>query len=588
MTIDPADTAPRTDARPLWGLWPAGPGRWSYRVWAPRAARAELEVGGSRHPMQRDDDGLWEVSFAAEEGTVYRLVLDGTATPDPAARRQAGDVHAASVILDPRGAHAWQADWHGRPWEEAVIYEMHLGTFTEGGTFAAAMDELDRLAGLGITAIEIMPVAQFPGDRGWGYDGVNPYALHPAYGTRDEMRAFVDAAQARGMMVLLDVVYNHFGPDGAYIHGVAPEFFDAGRDTPWGRAIAFAKPAVRRYFIDNAIEWIREFRLDGLRLDAVHQIADDSDPHFLVELGQAVRKLDLGRPIHLVNEDERNLRRYRDGPDPDFAAEWNDDYHHAVHCLLTGESESYYENFAQDPMADLVTAMADGYVEHGQPRHSGEVRGEPAGDLPTTAFVNANQTHDQVGNRAQGDRLITLADPEAVKVAHGLLLLSPFIPMLFMGEEIGATAPFQFFADFHGKLAEATRKGRADEFARFSSFEGDVPDPMAWDTFARSRPFADPPAHAADWAALTERLLDLRAQHVVPLLKSGRDGRAQVDRTGAKSLVAAWPFAAGTLRLAVSLGAAPDRVPEIPDPFFTMGDPARDALSLTATVEHSE
>ncbi len=579
------DTPPAAGAaasRNRWGARPDGKGQWQFGLWAPAAEKVELWLDGSETPMTKDDDGFWSLAAKAEPGLEYAFVIDGERRPDPAARQQAGDVHGPSLLVD-TASRKWRSEWSGRAWDEAVIYEMHVGTFTEEGTFAAAAKRMQELADLGITAIELMPVGQWQGARGWGYDGVLPYAPHPAYGTPEDMQEFVEAAQAAGMMVILDVVYNHFGPDGAYLHAYAPEFFEEERHTPWGAAIDFTEPAVREYFIENALYWLRDYRLDGLRLDAVHQIIDPSPHHFLVELGERVQALDLGRPLHLITEDERNEPELRDTGC--YVASWNDDYHHSVHTALTGESEGYCAPFAHDPIGDLVLALSRGHVEEGQPRHGKETRrGRPASHLPWTGFVNSNQTHDQVGNRALGDRLISLADPRGVEVAHAMLLTSPFIPMLFMGEEVGETAPFLFFCDHEGELARLTREGRQREFKDFLSFGEEVPDPNAPETFERSRPFQGDPAHMEHWRDLTRRLLSLRAERIVPLMKSGRAGPARVTRTGPRAISACWPFAEGLVVARINLGSPPDTLPTAEPEDFTIGDPAADPFAFSLIV----
>ncbi len=537
----------------LWGVVPVGEDRWRFRLWAPNAATMSLHLDDRRLPMDKRAGGWFEATAAAPAGESYGFERDGDGKvhPDPAARAQAGGVFARSLLVEtPR--HGDEAGWVGRPFEEAVIVEIHVGTFTAEGTLAAAARELPRLAALGVTSVELMPVNQFPGARGWGYDGVLIHAVHPAYGSPQDLADFVDAAHRLGVMVLLDVVYNHFGPEGNALSSLCPAFFDASRHTPWGAAIAFERPQVRAFFLQNAAMWVAEYGVDGLRLDAVHQIGPPGSTDFIEELADRVAALDLGRPVHLVAEDERNLARYT-GPGGKLAAQWNDDWHHAVHCLLTGEAQSYYRPFSADPLADLVTALAEGQVDQGQPRPFGHPpRGEPSGHLPPTAFVNSCQTHDQVGNRALGERLITLADPEAVRVFHAVLLLSPFVPMLFMGEEEGARAPFLFFTDFHGELAEAVRRGRRSEFPEFADHPGDIPDPNDPATFAASRPYAAPAEDAESWRLLTRALIEKRMRHVVPLLKSGWL-RSTAERTGPASLAASWEFEAGTLDLRLTL-----------------------------------
>jgi malto-oligosyltrehalose trehalohydrolase len=382
-------------------------------------------------------------------------------------------------------------------------------------------------------------------------------------------------------MTVLDVVYNHFGPDGAHLHSVAPPFFDEGRETPWGPGIDYAQPAVRAFFAENALMWLRDYRFDGLRLDAVHQIIDPSDPDLIEEIAAAVAAADLGRPTHLIAEDERNVTRHRDRGA--VRAVWNDDWHHSVHCALTGEREGYFASFAVDPIADLVVACRDGHVEQGHPRDGRDApRGEPSGRLPTTAFVNASQTHDQVGNRAHGERLIALADPRGVEVAHALLLCAPFIPMLFMGEEAGEDAPFLFFTDHEGDLADAVREGRRAEFAQFESFAGTPPDPNAYATFDRSRPFRGGGARARNWRLQTRALLAFRHEKIVPLLKSGRAAPTQARREGSRSLSALWRFNAGSLGVRANLGAPPDAPPDQADCDIGVGDIARDAYAFAA------
>ncbi|SFH32782.1 maltooligosyltrehalose trehalohydrolase [Palleronia marisminoris] len=532
-----------------WGATRNGD-RWRVATWAPKQDDLLLRVGTDELAMSKEADGWHVADVSADDGTEYAFIAQGETYPDPASRWQAGDVHAASRLCDP--ASLPRADWHGRPWEEAVVLEIHVGTFTADGTLRAAAERMEEVAALGITAIELMPLAQFAGDRGWGYDGVLPNALHPAYGTPADLVAFVDAAHAAGIMVLVDAVYNHFGPDGAYIHALCPSFFDDGRQTPWGAAIDFTRPEVRAFFLQNAEMWIAEYGVDGLRLDAVHQIGQPDETDFLRELADHVAGLDLGRPVHLVAEDERNLASYVGHGA--LRAQWNDDYHHAVHVLMTGEDQSYYAPFSDDPFGDMLIALRDGQVDQGQPRpRTDETRGEPSDHLPPQRFVNSNQTHDQIGNRAVGERLIALTSPEDMRVMHAMLCLSPFIPMLFQGEEIGSRAPFQFFTDFHGDLAGAVRKGRRDEFPEFADARDEIPDPNAPETFERSKPYASPPPDADEWRDLTRRCLKLRVDRVVPLLKSGWQ-RTEATREGDRSLRAAWTFAAGRLEITFADG----------------------------------
>ncbi|WP_159982282.1 MULTISPECIES: malto-oligosyltrehalose trehalohydrolase [unclassified Novosphingobium] len=556
-----------------WGAAPIDGDRWRFGLWAPDARRVAIELGASVLAARPAGDGWWQLDTKAQADDAYRWVVDGGAYPDPAARAQTGDVHGPSRLVDP-SRFVWQQEWPGLPWHEAVIYELHIGTFTAEGTFAAAIDHLPRLRDLGITMIELMPVGQFDGAHGWGYDGVLPYAPHPAYGTPDDLRALVDAAHGQGMGVLLDVVYNHFGPSGNYLAAWNPAFFHEGRPSPWGQGIAFETPAVREFFIANALHWLDEYRFDGLRLDAVHAIEDHSAKHFLDELGDRIRSHVAGRPVHLITEDERNLARYFT-PEAPFDATWNDDWHHAVHCLLTGEDESYYASFAVNPIGDIAAALADGYVEQGQTSRNGKPRGEPCGHLPRTAFVNFLGNHDQVGNRARGERLHQLApDKHALRVVTALTLLSPFVPMLFMGDEFLTSAPFQFFADFSGDLAEAVRKGRAEEFAGFASFGGEVPDPIARETFLASK--IGEPDRPEQWEheQFIHGLLTLRAEHVAPLLAQNPNPVAAVYRTGPQ-IEAQWAFGPTALLVRARLGAGEgtDFKPH-PAPILQLSDPS--------------
>ncbi len=539
-----------------WGAEPLHDGRWCFSLWAPDAQGVSVALAAGLIPLENEADGWWSIEAAAAPGESYRFHVDGTAYPDPAARAQQGDVHGPSLLVDPQ-EFDWQNDWDGLPWSEAAVYELHLGTFTEEGTFAAAARALPRLRDLGVTLVELLPVAQFDGRHGWGYDGVLPYAPHNAYGSPDDFRRFVDAAHGLGMGVLLDVVYNHLGPSGNYLSAWCPSFFHAERSSPWGQGIAYETPAVRDYFLENALYWLTEYRLDGLRLDAVHAIEDHSDRHFLDELGERVRAADWGWPIHLVTEDERNLARYF-APDAPFDATWNDDWHHAVHCLLTGEDEAYYASFAVDPLADIETALRDGYVEQGQQRPAAKARrGEPSGALPRTAFVNFLGNHDQVGNRARGERLHRLvADRTALRVASALTMLAPFVPMIFMGDEFLTDAPFLFFADFTGDLAEAVRKGRAAEFAQFKAFGGEVPDPISPETFAASRIGRPRRQEQREHERFLSELLSLRRAHVMPLLAANPAPIAAVRREGA-AIEAVWNFGEARLSLRACLGDAP-------------------------------
>ena len=476
-------------------------GRVRFRLWAPPHREVQIELDGETVAMQPVGEGWHElVTDRARAGTRYRFVLpDGLRVPDPASRYQPEDVHGPSEVVDPT-AYAWRdAGWSGRPWQEAVVYELHIGAFTPEGTFRAAIGKLDHLVALGVTAIEIMPIGDFPGRRNWGYDGVLPYAPDSSYGRPEDLKALVEAAHARGLMVLLDVVYNHFGPEGAYIHPIAPQTFTDRHKTPWGAAINFDGPdsgPVREFVIHNALYWIEEFHLDGLRLDAVHAILDDSPKHLLEELAERVRAAAPDRHIHLILENEENqaerLVRDENGEPRWYTAQWNDDVHHVLHVAASGETKGYYADYKGDT-EKLGRALAEGFAFQGELMpYRGRPRGAPSADLPPTAFVAFIQNHDQVGNRAFGDRVTDFAPAEAVRAIAAVYLLLPQIPMLFMGEEWGAAQPFPFFCDFGPELADAVRKGRREEFARFPEFQDPatrerIPDPMAEETFASAK-----------------------------------------------------------------------------------------------------
>ncbi|PYX83975.1 MAG: malto-oligosyltrehalose trehalohydrolase, partial [Acidobacteria bacterium] len=395
----------------------------------------------------------------------------------------------------------WQdTKWLGRRWEEAVIYELHVGTFTPEGTFAAVEKRLPYLAELGVTAVELMPVADFPGSRNWGYDGVLPFAPDSRYGRPQDLKHLVQSAHRLGLMIFLDVVYNHFGPEGNYLHAYAPQFFTKRHHTPWGDAINFDGPdnrAVRDFFIENALYWLNEFNFDGLRLDAVHAIVDDSKPDILTELaGRARAQAGPGRHVHLVLENDDNAARYlRRGDRPNYYdAQWNDDIHHSLHMIITGETDGYYADYAEAPVRHVGRCLTQGFDYQGELSkfRGGQKRGEPSRDLPLSAFVSFLQNHDQIGNRAFGQRLGSITDPRALRAAITVLLLAPSPPLLFMGEEFHAHTPFLFFCDFGGELAQAVTDGRRNEFARFARFSdpatrAQIPDPIAQETFERSK-----------------------------------------------------------------------------------------------------
>ncbi|MDH1265211.1 malto-oligosyltrehalose trehalohydrolase [Pseudomonas sp. GD03944] len=525
-----------------------------FALWAPTCDSVAVELqDGSRHPLAAQEDGWYALDLACPAETRYRFVIDDhLRVPDPASRRQVADVHGFSQVVD-HAAYAWQhTDWNGRPWHETVVYELHVGLF---GGFQQIEAHLPHLVELGVTALQLMPLGAFPGERNWGYDGVLPFAPASAYGTPEQLKHLIDCAHGHGLMVFLDVVYNHFGPDGNYLGVYANRFFREDRMTPWGAAIDFREQAVQDFFCENALMWLLDYRIDGLRLDAVHAIGDDA---FLAQLAARVRRaVPAPRQVHLVLENEHNnatlLTR-------GFDAQWNDDGHNSLHVLLTGEHEGYYADYASEPTHKLATCLEQGFVYQGQLTRHGQPRGEPSGHLPASAFVLFLQNHDQVGNRAFGERLIAIADTDALKAATALLLLSPMVPLLFMGEEWGSTQPFLFFTDYHDDLASAVREGRRSEFAEFSRFSDPeirqrIPDPNALDTFTRSQPDLAPASRfrQQEWLALYRELLHLRHSRLGAGLDQARSLGAEVLGQGAVS--ARWRLGDGrALRIDLNLG----------------------------------
>ena len=549
-----------------------------FALWAPTTEKIVLELGAGEEPhaMQRDGDGFHRVSVAtAKPGDDYRFRLpDGLRVPDPTSRHNPGDVHGASRIVDP-GAYEWQHnDWRGRPWREAVIYELHIGSFTPEGTFAAAQKRLPELAELGITAVELMPLADFPGQRGWGYDGVLEFAPDASYGTPDELKALVDAAHGLGLMMLIDVVYNHFGPEGNYLHAYCPQFFNPAHQTPWGAAINYDgehSRTVRDFFIHNALYWVEEFGFDGLRMDAIHAIRDDTDPHNIVREICAALHAGPGRDrhVHVALENEANeaslLERDAVGEPIAGSAQWNDDLHHAAHVVTTGETEGYYIDFAHEPLSAFGTALAEGFVYQGQASvlNDGKPRGEPTVTLPAQAFVSYLQTHDQVGNRAFGERIHMIGSDWKLRAAYTCLLLSPHVPMFFMGEEYAASTPFLYFCDFGPELAAAVTEGRRAEFGKFPAFANPalrerIPDPNDVKTFEASKLVwseRETGPHA-EQLALVRELLALRRQHLVPHL----EGTMEAGRHGVSGslLQVDWTLGDGSLwHMAANFGDDP-------------------------------
>ena len=527
-----------------------------FRLWAPAALGVSLRLvdsGLPDLPMQVEKEGWFSIETdLAHAGSRYLYVIDRSqAVPDPVSRFQPDGVHRASEVIDPAAFDWRDADWRGRPWREAVFYELHVGTFTRAGSYAGVTEKLEHLADLGVTAIELMPLSEAPGRHNWGYDGAYPFSPESAYGRPDGLRELVQAAHHIGLMVFLDVVYNHFGPEGNYLHRYARQFFNDRRHTPWGAAINFDGPrsrTVRDFFIHNARYWLDEFNLDGLRLDAVHAIHDDSAPDFLTELAETVhRSVPAGRLVHLVVENDDNQARYleRDGQGKPrlYTAQWNDDLHHALHVLVTGEVKGYYADYQTHPVARLGRALTQGFDYQGEASayRGGAPRGEPSAHLPALAFVSFLQNHDQIGNRVLGDRITKLTSPEALRAAMATILLAPSPPLLFMGEEWGAMEAFPFFCDFEPELAEAVREGRKREFAHFAH-AGSMPDATAAQTFESA--VLDWSARGQDghrlWLEFYRGLLVLRHQEIIPRLDGLKPGQAGFSVDGSGLLTAWW------------------------------------------------
>ncbi len=549
----------------------------TFRVWAPGCQAMEVVIEGRRpHPLARRDDGLFELSVPGiAAGLRYQYRLDGQRyRPDPVSRFQLEGVHGPSVVVDGARFPWTDQEFRGRPLVDLVFYELHVGTFTAAGTFEAVIPHLSHMVDLGVTALELMPVAEFPGSRNWGYDGTHLYAPQSTYGGPRGLRRLIDAAHALGLSVILDVVYNHLGPEGNYLAEFGPYFTDRYK-TPWGSAVNFDGPdseGVRRHFVDNARYWVREFHLDGLRLDAIHSIFDSGPVHILTEIAEAAREeaRPLDRPVHIVAESHDNDRRIvlpaaEGGLGLD--AVWADDFHHAVHSKLTGERRGYYTDFADG--RGLARAMAEGFAYQGEPsEYFGRPRGTPSADLSGERFVVGLQNHDQVGNRAQGDRLSTIVSFAAAKMAAALLFAAPALPLLFMGEEYGETSPFQFFTSYlDPTLVEAVRRGRAAEFARFG-WEGKIPDPSEPATFLRSRlshPLAGAPRHR-ELRDYYRQWLSLRRSHPALGARGKERTRCEVDASGSVlTLSRQGPAAAGVRLIANLTGNAQPFTPPSAD-----------------------
>jgi maltooligosyltrehalose trehalohydrolase len=538
------------------------PGGVRFRLWAPAANTVDLFFENRNKPMEKAADGWFQlIESSASAGTLYRYRINGgQLVPDPASRFQPQDAEGPSEVID-AGAFAWDdLEWKGRPWEEAVIYELHVGSFTPGGNYRSVIPKLQHLKDVGVTALELMPLADFAGRRNWGYDGVLPFAPDSAYGRPDDLKALVQAAHKAGLMMLLDVVYNHFGPKGNFLSLYAPQFFTDRYRTPWGAAINFDGAEsrwVREYFVQNALYWLEEYGFDGLRFDAVHAIMDNSPKHLLDEIAfEAQRKIGSKRKIHLVLENDANQARFLGKGR--YSAQWNDDSHHAYHVLATGEEDGYYVAYADAPAKHLARCLAEGFSFQGEiSKFTNQKRGEPSDHLPPSAFVDFMQNHDQIGNRAFGERLSVLSNEKALKCLTAILLLAPSPPMLFMGEEWGCRQPFLFFCDLQGELGEAVRKGRREEFARFAAFRDPavrerIPDPLAEATFRQCVLRWD----EADQERLAfyKNLLSVRRKEI--FTRKAKPGRYEMLAERVFSVL--WPLEdGGVLRLLANCGDRP-------------------------------
>jgi maltooligosyltrehalose trehalohydrolase len=577
-----------------------------FRLWAPAAERVDLCLANSGRllALNKSSQGWFElVTDAAKPGTQYKFQIDSKQeVPDPASRFQPRDVHGPSEVIAPNDLDWQDGSWRGRPWEQAVIYELHVGAFTEAGSFSAIKNRLDYLADLGVTAIELMPVSDFPGKRNWGYDGVLPFAPDSFYGRPEDLKSLIQSAHAHGLMMFLDVVYNHFGPEGNYLGLYAPQFFTSRHKTPWGNAINFdgeGSRTVRDFFIDNALYWLNEYHFDGLRLDAVHSIVDDSTPHILDELAHAVRSsVGADRQVHLILENERNqstyLRRNGQCGPQEYDAQWNDDIHHALHVLTTGERDGYYLDYSARPLDQLGRCLVSGFAYQGDisPYMGGKTRGEATAGLPLTAFVSFLQNHDQIGNRAFGERITTLAEACAVRAATEILLLAPSVPLIFMGEEFGAQTPFLFFCNFEKDLAEAVSAGRRNEFARFTRFNDPaarkgIPDPNAESTFEASRldwKELDNP-EGERWFGLHRNLIQLRNTYVLPGLADGCGLAARYEVIKKQGIFAEWGLSNGS-QLSLLANLASDRLSGVKVPpgeiIYRSDEAAQEALQRSA------
>jgi len=475
-----------------------------FRLWAPNAAQVAVQIAGEKHPLQKLDGGWWQNDIdAAHPGMDYAFFLndEALALPDPRSLWQPNGVHGPSRTLD-HAAFSWtDLSWQAPPLSRAIIYELHIGTFTPEGTFDAAQTKLDDLRSLGITHVELMPVNSFAGIQGWGYDGVDLFAPHEPYGGPEALKRFVDACHAKGLALLLDVVYNHFGPDGNYLSKFGPYFTDA-HHTPWGDAVNLEDAGsheVRRFFCDNALMWLRDYHFDGLRLDAVHAYMDRSAINFMEQLASEIQSLQAstGRSYVVIAESDLNDPRLVTAPEAGgygMDAQWSDDFHHALVTVLTGDRSGYYSDFGS--LADLAKSTRDVFVFDGRfSPYRNRIHGRPVPNLPATRFLGYSQNHDQIGNRAKGERLAHEVSNGRAKIAAALTLTSPFVPMLFQGEEWAASAPFQYFTNHEEELGKLVSAGRKKEFAAFGWDPNQIPDPQSPDSFQHSKLNWDERAH---------------------------------------------------------------------------------------------
>lgn len=557
-------------------------GNVQFSLWAPSQRSVSAVLSGSRVvPMNPLTSGWFTTKIPCEVGTEYVFRLtDGKEVPDPASRQQKSGVHGPSIVVDPNRYEWADSSWRGRPWREAVIYELHVGLL---GGFREAQKALPGLQALGITAIELMPVNSYPGDRNWGYDGVLPFAPQGSYGTPDDLRALVDVAHSLGIMVFLDVVYNHFGPDGNYLGLYAPEFFREDITTPWGPAIDFARQEVRTFFTDNVMMWLTDYHLDGLRFDAVHAITEQD---WIDEMASEVRSsFPPDRAVHLVLEHHNAASHLERNVD----AQWNDDFHNVMHVILTGETAGYYADYSSSPLEMLVRCLTEGWAYQGEfSQFLGTQRGTSSALLPPTSHVMFLQNHDQIGNRAFGERLTALADPALLEAAIAMQMLGPQIPMLFMGEEVASKTPFLFFTDHTDALAEAVREGRRAEFSGFAEFASPdsrnrIPDPNAKTTFGNSIPKMDS-AEGTGRRELYLKLISIRRQEIVSRLDGTRAVTGEV--IGPNAVFAAWRLGDGSvLTLMCNFGSAAVRAPEVRGRIlFSSKDLQGDLLPAFCTV----